>query len=342
MREKVKALWRLCFDDSEAFIDLYFRLRWNENVNKAITKDGKLIAALQMLPYQMTFFGNLISTSYISGACTHPDYRKKGYMKELISSSFKTMLNDKIAFSVLIPAGAKLYEYYAHLGYATVFYYTKYSVSDQLPPDYDNSLSIDRAKTYHPDVYSYLSSMMNNQPCYIQHTEEDLKIINADLTVSGGGLYYAQKGGKIVGTAIVNEAKEEKIILELFANNKEIENSLYQAISNRFKGSKVSRILPVHDSLQEGIKTHQYGMARIIDAPQVLEIYAKRNPDKKVSLKITDELLPANNGFYLIENGFCSYNNKHQLSKNFIEIGIRELTSRILLPLHPGMSLMMD
>ena len=25
MKEKVKALWKLCFDDSDQFIDMYFR-----------------------------------------------------------------------------------------------------------------------------------------------------------------------------------------------------------------------------------------------------------------------------------------------------------------------------
>ena len=28
MKEKVKALWKLCFDDSDQFIDMYFRLRY--------------------------------------------------------------------------------------------------------------------------------------------------------------------------------------------------------------------------------------------------------------------------------------------------------------------------
>ena len=31
-KEKVKALWQLCFDDNEEFVEMYFRLRYkNEN-----------------------------------------------------------------------------------------------------------------------------------------------------------------------------------------------------------------------------------------------------------------------------------------------------------------------
>ena len=70
IREQVKSLWKLCFDDSEAFIELYFRLRYNNEVNLAIQSGEEVIAALQMLPYPMTFCGQTVPTSYISGACT--------------------------------------------------------------------------------------------------------------------------------------------------------------------------------------------------------------------------------------------------------------------------------
>lgn len=49
IREQVKSLWKLCFDDSEAFIELYFRLRYNNEVNLAIQSGEEVIAALQML-----------------------------------------------------------------------------------------------------------------------------------------------------------------------------------------------------------------------------------------------------------------------------------------------------
>ena len=36
IRRQVKELWKLCFDDNEKFIDLYFNLRFNQNVNISI------------------------------------------------------------------------------------------------------------------------------------------------------------------------------------------------------------------------------------------------------------------------------------------------------------------
>ncbi len=67
-KDEVKTLWKLCFNDSDEFTDLYFKMRYKDEVNRVIREDGKIISALQMIPYPMTFCDEVISTSYISGA----------------------------------------------------------------------------------------------------------------------------------------------------------------------------------------------------------------------------------------------------------------------------------
>lgn len=57
MKQKIKNLWKLCFNDSEEFVEMYFRLRYHNDVNIAIESGEEVIAALQMLPYPMTFGG---------------------------------------------------------------------------------------------------------------------------------------------------------------------------------------------------------------------------------------------------------------------------------------------
>ena len=111
MREKVKNLWKLCFNDSDEFTDMYFRLRYSNDVNIAIQSGEEVIAALQMLPYPMTFGKNEIKTGYVSGACTHPDYRNRGAMRELLSQAFTRMLHNDMAVSTLIPAEPWLFGY---------------------------------------------------------------------------------------------------------------------------------------------------------------------------------------------------------------------------------------
>ena len=57
-KEKVKALWQLCFDDNEEFVEMYFRLRYKNEINIAIESGDEIVSALQMIPYPMTFCGD--------------------------------------------------------------------------------------------------------------------------------------------------------------------------------------------------------------------------------------------------------------------------------------------
>ena len=140
IREKVKNLWKLCFNDSEEFTELYFRLRYNNDINIAIQSGEEVIAALQMLPYPMTFEGEDIHTAYISGACTHPDYRNRGVMHELLSQAFARMLHNNVALSTLIPAEPWLFDYYGRSGYAPVFRYAEETFIASGTPTADTGL----------------------------------------------------------------------------------------------------------------------------------------------------------------------------------------------------------
>ena len=52
-KDEVKALWKLCFTDSEEFTDLYFDLRYRDDINMAVREEGKIISALQLLTFRV-------------------------------------------------------------------------------------------------------------------------------------------------------------------------------------------------------------------------------------------------------------------------------------------------
>ena len=63
LKQQIKELWRLCFNDSEAFTELYFTHRYNNEVNICIQSGEMVISAMQTLPYPMTFCTNTIPTA---------------------------------------------------------------------------------------------------------------------------------------------------------------------------------------------------------------------------------------------------------------------------------------
>ncbi|MEG2513696.1 MAG: GNAT family N-acetyltransferase, partial [Bacteroidaceae bacterium] len=124
-KEATKALWNLCFTESEAFTKLYFAERYSDCMNETIrsSKDN-IISALQLIPYPMNFGGEQITTYYVSGVCTHPKYQGKGVMKQLLIKSFKKMWREDVMLTTLIPAHPWLFDYYGKSGYTRIFDYS--------------------------------------------------------------------------------------------------------------------------------------------------------------------------------------------------------------------------
>lgn len=336
IKEQVKALWKLCFEDSEEFVEMYFKLRYKNEVNVAIQSGDEVISALQMLPYPMTFCGEMVQTSYISGACTHPDFRGKGVMRELLSQSFARMLRNGIQFSTLIPAEPWLFDYYKRMGYATVF---QYSVKEMTLPEFipSKEIAVNAVSKPQDEVYSYLNKKLSERPCCIQHSAEDFQVIMADLPISGGNLFVAKQANEIRGVAIIYKGKNCIIINELLAEDKDTEYSLLFAIKQYTGCNHIIQLLPPDKELPQ----HSLGMARIINAKEVLQIYASAFPGDDMQLEVSDKQLSVNNGYYYLSDGKCRYS-AERLPGAHIQTNISELTEKILKKLNPYMSLMLN
>lgn len=336
IKEQVKALWKLCFEDSKEFVEMYFKLRYKNEVNVAIQSGDEVISALQMLPYPMTFCGEMVQTSYISGACTHPDFRSKGVMRELLSQSFARMLRNGIQFSTLIPAEPWLFDYYKCMGYATVF---QYSVKEMTLPEFipSKEIAVNVVSKPQDEVYSYLNKKLSERPCCIQHSAEDFQVIMADLPISGGNLFVAKQANEIWGIAIIYKRENCIIINELLAEDKDTEYSLLFAIKQYTGCNHIIQLLPPDKELPQ----HSLGMARIINAKEVLQIYASAFPEDDMQLEVSDKQLSVNNGYYYLSDGKCRYS-AERLPGAHIQTNISELTEKILKKLNPYMSLMLN
>ena len=168
----VRQMWKTCFDDSEEFMDLYFSEKY-QNENTLIRfENNRAVASLQMLPYRFVFYDTEISVAYISGACTLPEFRKRGYMTELMTAAFEVMKQRNIPLSILIPAEKWLYNYYAKLGYEQVF------DADETEIPLKNIL--DQANGDLDVAYSLFNQSFNEKDFCIRKTKSDFLTIVKD------------------------------------------------------------------------------------------------------------------------------------------------------------------
>lgn len=334
IKQQVKDLWRICFDDSDGFIDLYFRLRYRNDINVYKTQDGHIVSALQMIPYPITFYKSEINSSYISGACTHPDYRRKGMMQKLLVKSFKKMYRQNVEVSTLIPANKELFDYYRSLGYNSVF---KYKDKKIVPCDrVKDNIIIKNVNTYRQDVYDYLNTRMHTRNCCVQHTEKDFKVILSDINIGDASMLCAWQKEKIVGIVIYYTIENITYISEMFVENRMVGKQLVSVIYGQYKTEEIKQF--VQSSAQN---SKSLGMIRIIKVLPLLKIYAHNHLGDNMNVRVVDPIIEENTGYYKLHNGECSYS-KQDDGQEYLIFNISELPDYIFKELVPYMSLMLD
>lgn len=126
---ELKDLWKEVFGDSDAYLDIFFSKVYTESNTLVHYQDGKVAAALYMIPYELYIGGKSYSIMYLYALATKAEYRRKGIMTELIKQAHVIGTARGYISSVLIPACQDLYAYYNKMGYNIIYYQNKLILS---------------------------------------------------------------------------------------------------------------------------------------------------------------------------------------------------------------------
>lgn len=172
----VRQMWKACFGDTDEYIDIYFTYKYKDENTLIYIEEGKVVASLQMLPYTITFYGSEIPFGYLSGLCTLPEYRNKGYMSQLINKAHQVLSDRGIALSILVPAEDWLYNYYQRFGYAKVFD----SSSEEIPM---KALISEYSDTN--QAYQAFNNIYKNKDFCVQKSRIDFEAILKEYEADG-------------------------------------------------------------------------------------------------------------------------------------------------------------
>ena len=298
---QTRALWKLCFNDSDDFIRLYFSQKYRTQYNTYRMEEGRVIAALQRLPYILWYRGECIPVGYISGACTCPEYRGRGIMGELLKEAHKQMYQDGKVFSMLIPANVGLFHYYNRFGYTDCMVQPSPSESFVMVDDVTTGqqITVFRSMSELENVdtlQDFLEKNMKLHSCAMLHDEDDWKVVLSDLFLAEGVL-VVEKGTnqEIKAMMLAVVADSQLRVLEYVGREEDYKLLVGCAFT--------SLNLPQNTDVFISRTSSQ---VRVLNVERSLTLYAQEHPDVCMKIRVVgDDCILENNGIYRLEGGVC-------------------------------------
>ncbi|MEB9671546.1 MULTISPECIES: GNAT family N-acetyltransferase [Bacillus cereus group] len=267
-----------------------------------IMEGENLAAKLHLIPFHIYIGKEKFKMGGVAGVATYPEYRRSGYVKELLQHSLQTMKKDGYTVSMLHPFAVTFYRKYGWELCANllVCHMTK---SDLVMKKQVNGTVKRFNKESHPEevekLYETFAERFSGM--LVRNEKWWLQAVYDDLTLA---IYYDEN--QTAAGYMLYKIENYKMTVEEFVPlHNEARNGLWNFICQHDSMIKdlemtVSENEPLLYTLQEPrVKTEikPYFMGRIVDVEQFLKQYELNwnNVQQEVILHITDSFAQWNN-----------------------------------------------
>lgn len=344
-KKEFQEIFATSFSDPVAWRQWFFSDVVTDEEQIYIGRDpsNRAQSALLMQPYGFAYQGQILPCEYMSCVATRPEARSKGIASALIRDALADSRRRGVALCALIPAQPHLIYFYQKSGFAQVVYVDRKRFTAL------HAFEGGEGELTAPD-YAILSRLESKQPCCVLHSEADYRNIMADLKLDGGHAVAART--EAGDEAILFAAEYDGVckIKSLLYDNEAVARKALAGLRELVGDKAVVVNAPPVSSAKWYLRP--YGMVRILDPGQVLGAVAAANPSLRYTVKLTDTLLPENDGMYIIRDGRCSHT-EYKTGRCDLEVHAPTLTSVLFsepeiagifdLPgVRPYMSLMLD
>lgn len=212
--DRQKYLWKLCFGDSDNFIDFYYANRYREDETALLLLDGEILAMLTMLPVRLEASGQSYDSAMLYAIATHPEYRNRGYAGLLIDFAHRYLHKNRIVFTFLVPAGKLLFKFYQRLGYQEGFYIRE-AILTRETIDSWNIAETGGRNIFDVSTEEYnlrRNNMLGGKPC-VSYNNEDITYQKKLSQMSGADI-YGLEFTEVNGCAVAERINPDKVIIK--------------------------------------------------------------------------------------------------------------------------------
>ena len=260
----IKECWKRCFTMSDPrYIEFFFRYVYKPEYGWANVEDETMTGAVCVIPHAMMFNGRVLRVSMIKGACTMPDYRNEGRVKELI-----TTVLDYCSHNELITLVSARYDGFKKYGFEPVFYRHDYTLTrDDVKRITNFGCAYEPSPIDMLKVYSVFIRRFNG--FYARDLEYFVNLKKEIVSRGGKIVAYYDSKNQIQGYATIliegKEARvEECIYLNALALNKLINAALQERSTVHLHVSPAENLSKLYPNVPK--EEYPYIMARLNDA----------------------------------------------------------------------------
>ncbi|MDR1681120.1 MAG: GNAT family N-acetyltransferase [Prevotellaceae bacterium] len=221
MIDELKHIWEVCFDDSEAYTDLYFSHVYAPENTLVHTVAGRAVAMLSLLPATLVTPAGTRKARYVYAVATLPAFRGKGFSRQLLAQADARMRAEGCELAVVMPASDTLVGFYAQQGFVPAF--SRRAVWLPLFPTHTGSTrsflnGIPLGDT--DDELQMLAALRErfftaNGGCFVRWDTGILSYAIRECRLASGGAFYFPDCGAGDGYIIVERRGDTVVVQEM-------------------------------------------------------------------------------------------------------------------------------
>ena len=241
MRPALGALWRECFGDSNDYVDLYFAGHDIARHTMVFIDGERPVSMLSLLPMTVVTRAGILPARYVYAVATLESYRGRGISTKLLEAAHRQMQAAGIKLSVLVPASARLYNFYGKRGFDTEFYSGRAVVPARELPDYGGSFVVTEATA--AEFMEIRERAFGGRTMFVRWDGDALAYRLAETAMSGGEtLLLTTDGGRAV--AVCRNEGGAVLVKELALDGMPLETAL-AVLQKKFGADEYRLCLPM-------------------------------------------------------------------------------------------------
>lgn len=196
-KDETKHLWHMCFpEDSESFIEYYYKEKTKDNEILVKKDNGLLISMVQYNPYAVKLRGRLWKLDYLVGVATEESRRREGHFRDV----FVKMLHDEEAagkpITYLVPVNPAVY---APMGFTFIGNVAFYELTEEAKQTLTRTVCQDTPEDCGRAAV-YMEQWLGAR--YEMYTRRDAAYVSRlikELASENGTLEFLEQDGRLVG-----------------------------------------------------------------------------------------------------------------------------------------------